>query len=85
MYICPELMAHSVNTHYTARPWALYAGKEDHMDKAMQTFLEVRDRLNKPETRLEYIRCYKKPWRFYREHTAEEAVDILIKERSHNE
>lgn len=50
------------------------------MDKAMQTFLEVRDRLNKPETRLEYNRCYKKPWRFYREHTAEEAITILKEE-----
>lgn len=50
------------------------------MDKAMQTFLEVMDRLNKPETRLEYNRCYKKPWRFYRQHTAEEAITILKEE-----
>ena len=50
------------------------------MDKAMQTFLEVRDRLNKPETRLEYNRCYKKPWRFYRKRTAEEAITILKEE-----
>ena len=50
------------------------------MYKEMQTFLEVRDKLNKPETRLEYNRCYKKPWRFYREHTADEAIAILKEE-----
>jgi hypothetical protein len=50
------------------------------MDKAMQTFLEVRKRLNKPETRLEYNRCYKKPWRFYRQNTVEKAISILKEE-----
>ena len=50
------------------------------MDKAMQTFLAVRDRLNTPETRLAYNHSYKKPWRFYREHTVEEAITILKEE-----
>lgn len=50
------------------------------MDKAMQTFLEVREQLNTPETRLEYNRCYKKPWRFYRKHTTQEAIAILKEE-----
>ena len=43
-------------------------------------FLKVRDTLNKPETRLEYNRAFKKPWKFYRNHTPEEAVAILRKE-----
>jgi hypothetical protein len=47
----------------------------------MQTFLAVRNRLNTPETRIAFIRSYKKPWRFYRENTVEEAVRILIKEQ----
>ena len=65
----------------TDRPTVgMVRGQEDMMDKAMQTFLEVRDKLNKPETRLEYNRCYKKPWRFYRKHTAEEAITILKEE-----
>jgi len=61
-------------------PVGIVRGQEDMMDKAMHTFLEVRDRLNRPETRLEYNRCYKKPWRFYRQHTAEEAITILKEE-----
>jgi len=51
-------------------------------------FREVREALNKPETPETipaYLLCWKKPWKFYREHTVQEAIEILIKEAgAHN-
>ena len=43
-------------------------------------FREVREALNKPETISAYLLCWKKPWKFYRERTAQDAIEILIKE-----
>lgn len=40
-------------------------------------FIKVRDALNKPETSYAYRMAYKISWRFYREHTTEEAIQIL--------
>ena len=53
---------------------------EEHRAAASRCFLEVRRALNKPETRMAYNRCFKKPWRFYVNHTVDEAVSILIDE-----
>ena len=49
-------------------------------DKMKRTFIEVRDTLNTTETQHAFRLCWKKPWRFYREHTAEEAIEILKRE-----
>ena len=45
-----------------------------------EKFVKVRDGLNQGETREAYRRCWKKPWKFYREHTPEEAMEILKRE-----
>ena len=52
----------------------------DEMDAAMKTFLEVKERLNQPETRIEFNMCFQKPWRFYRQHTADECIEALHKD-----
>ena len=40
-------------------------------------FIKVRDALNNPETAYAYRMAFKQPWKFYREHTPEEAIQIL--------
>lgn len=45
-------------------------------------FNAVRKQLNTPDTRTEYNLCFKKSWRFYREHSPEEAVAIIKDEIS---
>jgi hypothetical protein len=46
-------------------------------DELTAKFIKVRDALNKPETSYAYRMAFKQPWKFYREHTAEEAFQIL--------
>lgn len=48
--------------------------------KMEKRFCRVRDKLNTQETRNAYRLCYKKPWRFYKEHTPSEAIKILKEE-----
>ena len=50
---------------------------EKHRAEASKCFLEVRRILNKPETRRAYNMCFKVSWRFFVNHTVEEAVRIL--------
>lgn len=49
-------------------------------ERNIKAFLEVRDKLNKPETTAAFRLCWKKPYRFYGEHTTDEAIKILILE-----
>ena len=48
--------------------------------KMEKRFCRVRDKLNTQETRNAYRLAYKKPWRFYKEHTPSEAIKILKEE-----
>lgn len=43
-------------------------------------FREVYTTLKEQNAIAAYLKAWKKPWKFYREHTAQEAVEILIKE-----
>lgn len=43
-------------------------------------FLEVRKKLYEMGEEFAAARAYKKPWKWYREHTSEEAIKILIQE-----
>ena len=45
-----------------------------------KSFLEVRDTLQNMGEMFALARAYKKPFRWYGEHTTEEAVNILIAE-----
>lgn len=54
--------------------------KYNRMEEATQNFIKVRDKLNTPETRVAFNLCWKKPWKFYREHSTDEAVQILKQE-----
>lgn len=49
----------------------------DRMKEAEQNFIKVRDKLNAPETIVAFNLCWKKPWKFYREHSVDEAMEIL--------
>ena len=50
------------------------------LEEANNAFLEVRDILAEKREDFALARAYKKPWRWYREHTTQEAVNILIAE-----
>ena len=54
--------------------------KVNRHERNVKAFLTVRDKLNKPETRAAFRLCWKKPYRFYGEHTMEEAIKILMME-----
>ena len=43
-------------------------------------FMQVRDTLNQSEYAYAYRMAFKQPWKFYREHTAEEAIKMLIEQ-----
>lgn len=49
-------------------------------ERNVKAFLEVRDKLNNPQTIAAFRLCWKKPYRFYGEHTTEEAIKILMME-----
>jgi hypothetical protein len=52
----------------------------DRIEKHTQAFIKVKNRLHKPETIFAYNLSWKKPLKFYGEHTEDEAVKILIRE-----
>ena len=50
-------------------------------EQGYNNFLLVRDRLkSRAELQCAYRRCYKKPFKFYRKHTPDEAIKILLDE-----
>ena len=50
------------------------------LEEAEKAFLKVRDSLLKNQEGFALARAYKKPWKWYREHTTQEAIEILRKE-----
>lgn len=73
----------------TAPPAPMMAGRRtnermvDYMTKLEQhtkMFLEVRDILQSMGEMFALARAYKKPYKWYGEHTTQEAVEILIAE-----
>ena len=50
------------------------------LEEAQKAFFKVRDHLLKNQEDFALARAYKKPWKWYREHTAQEAIEILRKE-----
>lgn len=46
-------------------------------EEAKKAFLEVRDILAEKHEDFALARAYKKPWKWYREHTTQEAIEIL--------
>lgn len=47
------------------------------LEEAKKAFLEVRDILAEKHEDFALARAYKKPWKWYREHTTHEAIKIL--------
>lgn len=47
------------------------------LEEAKKAFLEVRDILVEKHEDFALARAYKKPWKWYREHTTQEAIKIL--------
>ena len=47
------------------------------LEEAKKAFLEVRDILAEKHEDFALARAYKKPWKWYREHTKQEASKIL--------
>lgn len=47
------------------------------LEEAKKEFLEVRDILAEKHWDFALARAYKKPWKWYREHTTQEAIKIL--------
>lgn len=54
-------------------------------DEALQKFLLVRDSIGQVEHPAAYRMAYKKPFRFYLEHSTDEAIKILIEENEQEE
>ena len=52
----------------------------DMSDKAVKMFCMVRDTIDKVKYPSAFRRAFKKPLSFYLEHSAEEAISILIAE-----
>ena len=50
------------------------------LDQHTKAFLEVRDELESMGEMFALARAYKKPYKWYGEHTTQEAVNILIEE-----
>jgi ABC-type nitrate/sulfonate/bicarbonate transport system substrate-binding protein len=50
------------------------------LEEAQKAFLKVRDHLLKNQEDFALAKAYKKTWRWYREHTTQEAIEILRKE-----
>lgn len=53
---------------------------EKRIEDVTKKFLIVRDALAPIETLRAFRLCYKKPWKFYRDHTPEEAIEIIKRE-----
>lgn len=47
------------------------------LEEAKKAFLEVRDILAEKHEDFALARAYKKPWKWYREHTTQEAIETL--------
>ena len=47
------------------------------LEEAQKAFLKVRDYLLENQEDFALARAYKKPWKWYREHTKQEAIKIL--------
>lgn len=47
------------------------------LEESQKAFLKVRDYLLKNQENFALARAYKKPWKWYREHTTDEAIEIL--------
>lgn len=47
------------------------------LEEAEKEFLKVKDYFLKNQEDFALARAYKKPWKWYREHTAKEAIEIL--------
>lgn len=54
------------------------------LEEAKKAFLEVRSILAEKHDDFALSRAYKKPWKWYREHTTQEAIEILIAEARTN-
>ena len=54
----------------------------DRIDQAVKAFIVVRDELYRMKQIQAYNFSYKKPLKFYREHTKEDAIAILLNEAS---
>lgn len=48
--------------------------------ESVTAFVKVRDKIDRVKHPEAYNRAFKKPYRFYREHTTDEAIKILISE-----
>jgi len=47
-------------------------------DELTAKFVEVRDTLNQTKYKTAYRMAFKQPWKFYRNNTPKEAIEILI-------
>lgn len=47
------------------------------LEEAKKAFLEVRHILTEKHENFALAKAYKKPWKWYREHTTQEAIKIL--------
>lgn len=50
------------------------------LEEAKKAFLEVRSILIEKHEDFALAKAYKKPWKWYREHTTQEAIEILRSE-----
>lgn len=53
-------------------------------EEAQKAFFKVRDILTEKHEDFALARAYKKPWKWYRERTTQEAIEILIAEARTN-
>lgn len=54
--------------------------KKEKYESHKKTFLEIRDFFMKNHEEFALTKAYKKPWKWYGEHTVPEAIEILRKE-----
>lgn len=58
--------------------------KADKLEIAEKQFLKVRKILSDNNEYFALAKSYKKPWKWYREHTTQEAIEILKAEAKAN-
>ena len=54
------------------------------LEEAKKAFLEVRNILTEKHADFALAKAYKKPWKWYREHATQEAIEILRTEAKAN-
>lgn len=54
------------------------------LEEAKKAFFKVRDILTEKHEDFALAKAYKKPWKWYREHTTQEAIKILRAEAKAN-